>query len=263
MRVALLVVVAGAGLVYVAGAILGSASLVAQGGIASFLALAGCALVSGPAGRVRLLRSAAMLLIAAGVAVSAAAWPMAQNWIAHQRIVALCLLAAASCLLAAVLHQPALQPRGPGRGSPHNWWLPAFTAATGLLLLAVTLVPLSQLWRYSLAGVVPLVAALVALAVAVLAATRRYRRWAGAAGGLLLAIPALSVLDAVARAVPAQLLADRVRGGGNTAAPMLSAVVATSPTLDVTAGLVAAATVTGAALLATANAQPRSAAPPL
>jgi hypothetical protein len=287
----LLALVAGAGLVYAVGSWLRVAALAGPGGVVALLAVAGYVAIVGRAtpGRVRgpLLAAA---VVAAGVTAVYPQWPSGPvheyGWLAYQpvtspspdvpdvagmvdaglvhlRWIALGLLLTAVGFAAAAL--AAAADSTPGR---HGRPLAVVTAAVGVLMLVGVLLrwrPLvDQAWietAGSRAGRLTdlvvaawpgvLVAGLTAT-VAVLAARRGGAAGClAAAGGLLFTIAALAVADSGVNAVPLKWFF----APSDTAflRPGVSiGVAAGSLPGDLSAGLVAAALVAGAALLAVA-----------
>jgi hypothetical protein len=288
IRAVLLVLVAGAGLVFAVGSWLQSAALASGGGVVALLALAGYVAVAGRAapGQVRWPLLAATLLLAAGLGASIGwlsgpryeyGWfsyaprsattdlvRMVDASLAILRWIALGLLLAGAGFGVAGLATARIAPAGRlGR------WRAVAAIAIGALMLAVVVVRwrsiIDQGWSFTgrgttgqwvdLAGAawLAILAAGVAIAAAVLSGRLAgWQGWLGVVGGLLFAVPALALADAGAQTVPTKWLFAVPISGGFLAPGLRYGVDTSTRPTDLYAGLVSAALVAGAALLAIA-----------
>jgi hypothetical protein len=280
-----------AALVYLLGALLWSPVLAACGGATAFVSLAGFLVTgwSGVAHAVRWPLLVALVLLVA-VAATTGLWlaepPTEVGWFAYMpagpvdnpllrsaiagivrlRLIGLGLLLAGGCILVAALRR---------RGRWSSGW-----AVIGSIAIAALIGLLVGLWLWWMtayydwigrgaafvdvfkAGWAPALALLVMAIAAVLAGWRV--GWRGAAGGLLLTVPAAFVLGSLAQMRLLVVLLDpEPAGSGNVAAPMLVSGDF-EPGVNVAAALVAATLVAGAALVvfALARAQPDDGAAP-
>jgi hypothetical protein len=284
IRRVLLALVAAAGLVAVAGTSLRSGMLAGPAAVAALLALAGYVVAAGrdAPGRVRWPVLAAVVLLTAGVVgisvwlarsanqyaypLGGSAGPTASDLLGENEAdLARVRWIAAGLLLPAVGFAVAGLAAGLDRfAGRRGRRLPAATASAGVLLFAVLAVRGWSLAEEDLVGTgtttagrlvdlaggvwLGVLAAGVALVAAVFSARRAGRAgWFGAAGGVLFAVPALALASAGMDTVFTRWMLEP--GDGSWLQPGVRYGVV-APAVDLSASLIVAALLTGAALLA-------------